>query len=104
RAVLGEVDRVAAKHGLSFFGQARFTREIEQQLDGTRHDAVLRIIEIQPACFGAEALAALRILLKQLPQVQRADLAEVTLELPHRRALEPGSENRRVRAGHGAAS
>ena len=56
-----------------------------KQLHRLVGDAVLRVVEIDADRFGGQALAALRIVLEELPQVGVLDLVEVLLEALSRR-------------------
>ena len=46
RPLLGDVDAIAAEHGIDPRTQAGFVRQTQQQLDRFRRDAILRIVEV----------------------------------------------------------
>ena len=59
RALLGDVDLLAAEHGVDALAQARLLGELEQQRQGLVGDAVLGIVEIDSGGLDREPLAAL---------------------------------------------
>ena len=69
RAILGDVDLVAAEHGVDPPTQIRFIRELAQQPHRLVGDAMLRVVEIDAGGFGRQPLAAAGIVLEQLTQV-----------------------------------
>ena len=46
-SVLGDVDLLAAKHGVDSVSQPAFFRELQEQLQGFVGDAVLRVVEVE---------------------------------------------------------
>ncbi len=80
RALLGDVDLVAAKHGIDARTQVRLFRQLEQKLDGFIGDAVFRIIEKDAFGLGRQALSTLRVGSEQLPQMHLADFFRMTFE------------------------
>ena len=69
-AVLGDVDLLAAEHGVDPRAQARLLgqlrRSSRERLVG---DAVLRVVEVEAGRLGGQALAALGIVGEELAQV-----------------------------------
>ncbi len=47
-AVLGDVDLLAAEHGVDPRAQAGFLRQLQEQLEGFVGDAILRVVEEDP--------------------------------------------------------
>ena len=83
-ALFGDIDFLAAKHGVDPLAQAGFFRQSKQELEGFVGDAVLRVIEEQADRFGRHALAAFRIGGK-FPEMQRPGLFVVRCQgLPGR--------------------
>ena len=68
-AVLGDVDLVAAEHRVDALAQARLLGQLQQQLERLVGDAILRVIEIDARRLDRQALAALRIVGEELPQM-----------------------------------
>ena len=57
-AILGDVDLVAAEHGVDARAQAGFSGQLHEQLEGFVRDAVLRVIEEQARRLGRQPFAA----------------------------------------------
>jgi hypothetical protein len=57
RALLSDVDLVAAKHGFNARLQAGLTRQFDKQLQGLVGDAILRVVEKQAQGIDGQALA-----------------------------------------------
>ena len=71
-AVLGEVDLVAAEHGVDALRAGpHSSAELEQQPQRLVGDAVLRVVEIDAGGLGREPFAALGVVGEELPQMQR---------------------------------
>src|SRR5262249_48826923 len=70
--LLGDVDLLAAEHGVDAVAQAGGLGELDQQPHGLVGDAVLRVVEVQPHRLERQALAALGIVGEQLAQVHLA--------------------------------
>ncbi len=62
RAVLRDVDLVPAEHRIDLLSQTRLLGQLDQQLQRLVVDAVLRIVEKDPARLCGKALAASWIL------------------------------------------
>ena len=69
RAILGDVDLVAAEHRVDPPAQIRFIRELAQQSHRLVGDAMLGVVEIDAGGFGRQPLSAAGIVLEQLAQV-----------------------------------
>ncbi len=80
RAVLGDVDPLAAEHRLAALGHAALLRQRDQQPQRLVRDAVLRVVEVEPGALGAHPLAAAGILGEQRAQVHPPDLLQVALQ------------------------
>ena len=93
-AVLGDVDVVAAEHGIDPPAQPAGLGQGQEEADRLVGDAVLRVVEVQPGPFGDEALAPVRVLGEEVPQVAILQLLVVR---PQRRPLRP-------LASHGSCS
>ena len=84
-AVLGDVDLLAAEHGVDPRAQAGFLRQLQEQLEGFVGDAILRVVEEDAHRLGRHPLAAPWVIREELPQMQSPDLLVVGLErLPGR--------------------
>ena len=73
RAILRDVDLLAAEHRVDARAQAGFLRELEQQLERFVGDPVLGVIEIDPGAFGIHPLATIRIVGEELAEMERFD-------------------------------
>ena len=80
RAVLGDVDLLAAEHRVDPLAQARLLGQLQQQLQRLVGDAVLRVVEIDARGLERQALAARRVVGEQSAQMQRLHFAMVRLE------------------------
>ena len=85
RAVFGDVDFVAAEHGVDALLEATFASELQQQLQRFVGDAVLGVVEIEPGRLDGQPLAAGRIVGKELPQVDVFEFLIVLLRATPRR-------------------
>ena len=77
RALLRDVDLLAAKHGVDPLAQAGFFGQLQQQFQCLVGDAVLGIIEKNADCLGGKTLASLRVVGKQLAEMDFTDLLVV---------------------------
>ena len=68
--LLGDVDLLAAKHGVDPLAQAGFLGQLKQQLERFVGDAILRVIEVNARGLGCHALAALGIIREQLAEMR----------------------------------
>ncbi len=85
RAILGDVDVLAAEHGLDALDEASLPGEVPQQPQGLVGDAVLGVVEEQSGCLQGQPAASLRVIGEQLSQVTPADVALMLLQgLPGR--------------------
>ena len=80
RALLGDVDLLAAEHGVDPRPQAGFLGELQEQFERFVRDAILGVVQVNARGFGGHALAARGVLGEQLPQMQFPDLLIVGLE------------------------
>ena len=87
RPPLGDVDALAAEHGVDAFLDSGGPRQLQQQVQGLVGDAVLGVVEVEPRALDREALAAGRVLGEQRPQVYVLDLVVVRGEILPRREI-----------------
>ena len=74
RAVLREIDLVAAEHRVDPFPQARLLREPLEQRQRLVGDTVFRIVEKETGRLGSQSPPSLRIAGEELAQVPPANL------------------------------
>ena len=79
RAPLGDIDPVAAKHGLDAFGKPAGSGEFAQQTQSRFGDALLGVIEIEANTLCIQSLATIGIGSEQFAQMPPADLRSVFL-------------------------
>ena len=79
--VLGDVDLLAPEHGVDARAQAGLLGELEEERQRLVGDAVLRVVEVDARRLRGEALAALRVVGEEIPQMQVADLLVVALQI-----------------------
>ena len=92
RAILRDIDRVAAKHRLDALAQSGLLGELDQQPQRLVGDAVLGVVEIDPGALDREALPALGIIREELPQMQALSPLVVLLQrFPSRERAQRGS-------------
>ncbi len=106
-AILGDVDLVAAEHGVDAGAQAGLPGQLQQQPEGLVGDPVLGIVEIEAAGLQHHALAALGIVCEQRAQMQVLDVLVVAREgLPGRTfgAGDPSGPPCRMRVARTAPS
>ena len=70
RAVLGDVDLLAAEHGVDAAAQAGFLGQLQKQLQRFVGDAVLRVVEEEARGLGRHPLAALGVIGEKRPQMR----------------------------------
>ncbi len=87
RAVLGDVDALAAEHRLAPLGEPAFLGQRDQQPDRLVGDPVLGVVEPKAGGLGDETLAALGVGGEELAQVAVGDLGVVALQRPPAVAL-----------------
>src|SRR5262245_49380156 len=85
--ILGNVDPIAAKHGLPPLGEPRLLCQLHQQANRLVRRPVLRIVEVEAGTFGRETLATRRVVGEQLTEAEIVDLRVVALERAPRRTL-----------------
>src|SRR5438128_720210 len=68
-AALGHVDLLAAEHRLDARPQARLLGQCEEEPNRLVRHPVLRVVEVQPRGFGGVALAPLRVVGEERPEV-----------------------------------
>ena len=82
---LGDIDLLAAEHGVDAPPQAGFFRQLQKQLHGFVGDTVFGIVEADARGLDGQAPGALWIAGEELAQMQVPDLLVVGLEgLPGR--------------------
>ena len=86
-ALLGDVDVVAAEHGVDAIAQTAIFDERDEQAQGLRGDAVLGVIEVQARSFGAHACAARGIFVEEISKVPLLDLLIVGFKCAVGRAV-----------------
>ncbi|GIW05419.1 MAG: hypothetical protein KatS3mg060_0224 [Dehalococcoidia bacterium] len=97
RAVLGDVDRVAAEHRVDALPQTARVREGDKEPDRLVGQPVLRVVEVDADTLGDQPLATLRICSEQIAQVDILHPLVMRLErLPFR----PPRQVRRRDRGH----
>ena len=69
RALLRDVDFLAAKHGVDLRAKAGFLGQLQEELHGFVGDAILRVVEVNACGLGCHALSAPWVIRKQLPQM-----------------------------------
>ena len=84
RALLGDVDLLAAEHRVAPLGHAGVVGQREQQPQGLVGHAVLRVVEEQAGALGGHPLAALARLGEQRAQVEVLDLLRGAPAAPSR--------------------
>ena len=95
--VLGDIDLVAAEHGVAMALEIALASEVDEQAHRLVGDPVLRVVEVQPGRLGGHPLTAFGIVGEQLAEVHVADLGVVARQRRPRRAARAG-----WRGGHGA--
>ena len=78
RALLRDVDLLAAEHGVDALPQAGLLRQLQQQFQRLVGDAVLGIIEKKADSLGGKTLASLRVVGEQLAEMDFTDLLVVS--------------------------
>ena len=68
-AIFGDVDFVAAEHGVDAFAKAGFLGELQEEREGFVGDAVLGVIEVDAERFEGEFFRAFGIVSKKLSEV-----------------------------------
>ena len=67
RAAFGDVDLLAAEHGVAPALHAALPGQLEQQPEGFVGDAVLGVVEVKPGAFGSQSRRRGWVIGKQLP-------------------------------------
>ena len=88
-AVLGDVDVVAAEHGIDPLAQPAGLGQGHEEAHRLVGDAVLGVVEVQPGPVGDEPLAPVRVVGEEVPQVPILQLLVVRTQ---RRPLGPFDE------------
>ena len=68
-SILRDINLIASKHRIDPRSQAGFLCQLKQELEGFIGDAILRVIEVETHCLRGQALAALRVIGKELSKV-----------------------------------
>jgi hypothetical protein len=68
------VDPLPAEHRLHPGANSGLLRELDEELHCFNGDPILRVVEIDAHSFDRKALAASRVIGKQLPEMQLVDL------------------------------
>ena len=87
-AVFGDVDLVAAEHGVDAGAEAGLLGQLQQQLQRLVGDAVLRVVEEEADGLDGQALAALRIVGEEFAEMLARELLRSGLA----RAFQAGRE------------
>ena len=80
RAALGDVHPLTAEHRLHLLGELSLRRELPQKLEGVVGDAMFRVVEVEAGRFGGQPLAARRIGVEEIPELQALDFPPVPLQ------------------------
>ncbi len=80
RTALGDVHRLTAEHRLHLLGELSLRRQLPQKLEGVVGDAMLRVVEIEAGRFGGQPLAARRIGVEEIPEMQALDFSPMPLQ------------------------
>jgi hypothetical protein len=70
-AIFGHVDLVAAKHRVDTLAQVALLSQLQQQLQRLICDSMLGIVEVKPQVIDDQAVAASRVLVEKVAQVNR---------------------------------
>ncbi len=80
RATLGDVHPLTAEHRVHLLREPALRRELPQKLEGVVGDAMLRVVEIEAGRLGGQPLAARRIGVEEIPELQALDFSPVPLQ------------------------
>jgi hypothetical protein len=69
-SVLSDIDLLSPEHGLDPLSKARLFGELDEEVACFTGDSILGVIQKEPRSFGGHPLTALRVLRKELPEVQ----------------------------------
>ena len=86
RPILGDVDVLAAEHRLGALAHAARVGERAEQRERLVGDAVLGVVEVPARDLDVEAIAAVRVVGEDRPQVPRADAPRRGRSAPATRA------------------
>ena len=82
RAVLGDVDALAAEHGVHALAQPTFVRQPQEQTQRLAREAVFRVVEVQTDRLEGETIAALGVVGEQLSQMDVTQGGLMRLQCP----------------------
>jgi hypothetical protein len=104
RAALGDIDGVAAEHGVDPRAQAALFRQPGEQSQRLVSDAILREVDVEPGGLDRQTLAALGVGREQLAEVELPHVAVMGSEgFPGRAGPEPlARRDLGWRGGHGS--
>src|SRR6266849_8954833 len=74
RAVLGDVDLLAAEHGVDALAQPGLLGEVDEETERLVGHAVLRVVEVEAHALDRQALAATRVVGEELAEMDVAHL------------------------------
>ena len=95
RAVLRDVDLLAAEHGVDPLTQTRFFGQLHEQRQGFVRDPVLGVVQIESHRLDRHPLAALGVVREQRPQMHIADRVKVIRQTFPCRTLRERVDRRR---------
>jgi hypothetical protein len=78
--VLGDVDVLAAEHGVPALGHSRLLGQRHQQPHRLVGDPVLGVVQVEPGRLGGQPLAPARVAGEQVAQMLPGDVVVVPLE------------------------
>ena len=67
--LLGDVDLLAAEHGVDAGSQAGFLGQLQEEIQRLVGDAVLGVVEVDADGLDRQAFAAFRVVGEELPEV-----------------------------------
>ncbi len=95
-AVFGDVDLLAAEHGVDARAKPRLVRQIDKQLQSLAGDAVFRVVEEDAGRLGGQPRAARGVCREQVSQVNIAKFFAMRFKGQPRRAFLLGPRGPRV--------
>ena len=78
--VFRNIDLVTSKHGIDLAAQTAFFRQLKEEFERFVGDTIFRVIEVEAHGFRGQALAALRVIGKELSKMKFPDLLIVRFE------------------------
>ena len=80
RPLLGDVDLLAAKHGIPPLFHPPFPGQLEQQAQGFVGNPILGVVQVQTGAFDGQPCPTLWVIGKQLPKMNIFDFLVVRLQ------------------------